>query len=50
MTQEFPQERTASKMGSGGAGVECACSALGPGFTGSDPGCGHGIPWQAMLW
>ena len=22
----------------------------GPGFAGSDPGCGHGTPWQAMLW
>ena len=22
----------------------------GPGFTGSDPGCGHGTAWQAMLW
>ena len=21
-----------------------------PGFTGSDPGCGHGTAWQAMLW
>ena len=22
----------------------------GPGFTGSDPGCGQGTTWQAMLW
>ena len=22
----------------------------GPGFAGSDPGCGHGTAWQAMLW
>ena len=21
----------------------------GPGFTGSDPGCGHGTTWHAML-
>ena len=21
-----------------------------PGFAGSDPGCGHGTAWQAMLW
>ena len=21
-----------------------------PGFAGSDPRCGHGIAWQAMLW
>ena len=21
-----------------------------PGFTGSDPGCGHGTAWQGMLW
>ena len=21
-----------------------------PGFTGSDPGCGHGTAWHAMLW
>ena len=22
----------------------------GPGFTGSDPGCGRGTAWHAMLW
>ena len=22
----------------------------GLGFAGSDPGCGHGTAWQAMLW
>src|SRR3712207_7252338 len=22
----------------------------GPGCAGSDPGCGHGTTWQAMLW
>ena len=22
----------------------------GPGFTGSDPGCGHGTAWHTMLW
>ena len=22
----------------------------GPGFDGSDPGCGHGTAWHAMLW
>ena len=22
----------------------------GPEFTDSDPGCGHGTAWQAMLW
>ena len=22
----------------------------GQGFAGSDPGCGHGTAWQAMLW
>ena len=22
----------------------------GPGFAGSDPGCGHGTAWWAMLW
>ena len=21
-----------------------------PGFVGSDPGCGHGTTWHAMLW
>ena len=21
-----------------------------PGFAGSDPGCGHGTAWHAMLW
>ena len=21
-----------------------------PGFASSDPGCGHGTAWQAMLW
>ena len=21
-----------------------------PGFAGSDPGCGHGAAWHAMLW
>ena len=22
----------------------------GPGFAGSDPGCGHGTAWHTMLW
>ena len=22
----------------------------GPGFAGSNPGCGHGTVWHAMLW
>ena len=22
----------------------------GPGFASSDPGCGHGTAWHAMLW
>ena len=22
----------------------------GPGFAGSDPGCGHGTDWHTMLW
>ena len=36
----------------GGAAVKCACStsAARAGFTDSDPGCGHGTAWWAILW
>ena len=34
-----------------GAAVKFERSASGaPGSAGSDPGCGHGAAWQAMLW
>ena len=36
---------------SGGSVVKFAHStSAAPGFAGSDPGCGHGTAWQAVLW
>ena len=52
----MPQLKTFKKkkiVGAGPVAQQLRVHVLllgGPGFAGSDSGCGHGTAWHAMLW